>query len=261
MQSVSLQQDFHSLVQHTILCLLSMSARKVVLWLCAKLYHICTKTALSPEVIILTQCTVLQHWAARCTHCFTHQQTNGNSKKISILYTPLTWSNTCAHLASVALTWCIHYNFKNKCEQKTYKEWLYSLSLMYTLLDFSNSLSWIEPLGTNFGTVHDLMTPIKLVGIIHLRHSLLREIITGINDPPAQSQLGCQLQKLQPQAAGSAASNCRKLTSVSGKTCQLQYVPQQDGRAWLSRVTPTQITCMPAATLRGQGTCPHSTSS
>ena len=57
---------------------------------------------------------------------------------------------------------------------------------MYALLDFSNSLSWIEPLGTNFGTVHDLVTPIKLVGIINLRHSLLREVIPRINDPPAQ---------------------------------------------------------------------------
>lgn len=80
---------------------------------------------------------------------------------------------------------------------------------MYTLLDFGNSLSWIESLGTNFGTVHDLVTPIKLVGIIHLCHSLLREVIPGIDNPPAKGQLGCQTQKLQPQAADSAASNCR----------------------------------------------------
>ena len=57
---------------------------------------------------------------------------------------------------------------------------------MYALLDFCDSLSCIEPLWTNFGTVHDLMTPITLVGIIHLRHSLLRKVIPGINDPPAQ---------------------------------------------------------------------------
>ena len=89
---------------------------------------------------------------------------------------------------------------------------------MDALLDFGNGLSWIEPFGTNFGTVHDLMTPIKLVGIIHLRHPLLREVIPGINYPPAQEELGCQLQ-LHVIA-----------TCFSGNTCQL-HVLQQNGRA------------------------------
>ena len=76
---------------------------------------------------------------------------------------------------------------------------------MYALLDFGNRLSWIEPFGTDFGTVHNLMAAIKLVGIINLRHSLLRKIITGVNDPPTQGNY--MLHKPQPQAAGSATSN------------------------------------------------------
>lgn len=59
---------------------------------------------------------------------------------------------------------------------------------MYALLDFGNGLAWIESLGTYFSAVHDLMTSVKLVRVIHLCHSLLSEVITGVDDPPAYEQ-------------------------------------------------------------------------
>ena len=62
---------------------------------------------------------------------------------------------------------------------------LYSCALVYALLDLSNGLSWVETLRADLGAVHDLVTPVQLVGIIHLRHPLLCEVITGVNDPSA----------------------------------------------------------------------------
>ena len=61
---------------------------------------------------------------------------------------------------------------------------------MYALLNLGNSLSRIETLGTYFGTIHDLVTPIQLVGIIDLGHPFLREVIARVNDPPA-AQSNC----------------------------------------------------------------------
>ena len=61
---------------------------------------------------------------------------------------------------------------------------------MYALLNLGNSLSRVETLGTHFGTVHDLMTPIQLVSVIHLGHSFLCEVIARVNDPPA-AQADC----------------------------------------------------------------------
>lgn len=60
------------------------------------------------------------------------------------------------------------------------------MSNMDALLDLGNCLARIETLRTNPSTVHDLMTPVQLVGIIHLCQSLFGEIITGIDNPSAQ---------------------------------------------------------------------------
>lgn len=94
---------------------------------------------------------------------------------------------------------------------------------MYALLDFGNRLSWIEPFGTDFGTVHDLMAPIKLVGIINLRHSLLRKIITGINDPPTQGNY--MLHK--PQLQATCLATAHETSDILGK--ELSFVSSTAG--------------------------------
>ena len=45
---------------------------------------------------------------------------------------------------------------------------LHSTLQVNALLDFGNGLARVQALGTHFGAVHDLMTPVEFVGIIHL---------------------------------------------------------------------------------------------
>ncbi len=61
---------------------------------------------------------------------------------------------------------------------------LNSLALVNALLDFGNRLARIQALWADLGTVHDLMTPVQLVGIINLSHAFLCEVVPGIYDPP-----------------------------------------------------------------------------
>lgn len=87
----------------------------------------------------------------------------------------------------------------------------HSVSLMYTLLDFGNCLSWIESLRTYFSAVHDLMTSIKFVGIIHLRQPLLGEVISGIDDPPTHSKLPITMDGTTNSSAMTGATTPRSL--------------------------------------------------
>ena len=61
---------------------------------------------------------------------------------------------------------------------------LNGLALVNALLDFGNCLARIQALWADLGTVHDLMTPVQLVRVINLSHTLLCEVIPGIYDPP-----------------------------------------------------------------------------
>lgn len=67
---------------------------------------------------------------------------------------------------------------------------LYCLPLVDALLDLGNCLARVETLRAHLGTVHDLVTPVQLVGIIHLGHALLGEVIPSINDPSAYDSNG-----------------------------------------------------------------------
>ena len=56
---------------------------------------------------------------------------------------------------------------------------------MNTLLDFGNSLARVEPLWADLGAVHDCFAAVELVSIIQLSQSLIGEVVSAIDDPPA----------------------------------------------------------------------------
>ena len=60
---------------------------------------------------------------------------------------------------------------------------------VHALLDLGNRLARVEPLGANLGAVHDCVAAVELVRIVQLCNTLLGEVVTAINDPPAPKSI------------------------------------------------------------------------
>lgn len=102
----------------------------------------------------------------------------------------------------------------------------HSLTSMNALLDLCYCLARIEALGANSCAIHDCLASVELVSIIQLLKTLLGELITTVNDPPAHRITICLSACARNKDKTCILSVCRNLRRQPSRLSAQSPSPQ-----------------------------------